>query len=457
VPADAAVEELAGLLGARVVADPDGMAGYLRDQCLLADAGVPRCVVRAESHDDVVATVAWASQHGVPIVTRGAGTGLTGAANALDGCVVLSVAGLNQIIEIDPAGRTARVQAGVLNGDLDALAAVHDLAYLPDPGSKAISSIGGNVATNAGGMCCVKHGVTRDHVAELVVVLADGRVLRTGSRTRKDVTGLDLTSLLIGSEGTLGVITEVTVWLHPRPAATSTVVGMFATVEAAVGAVVALTRLAVPAAAELMDAVTVAAVNELTGMGIDAAAGAVLLLRFDGGTPQSVTREGEEAEELLSAHGASEVYRTDDLDEGDALMEARRVALTALERQGATLLDDVAVPVHRLPDLVEQITRIARRHDVTIATFGHAADGNMHPTVVFDAADVNSVRRARAAFEEILDLAVGLGGVLSGEHGIGSLKHPAVRRHHDGVALDVMAAVKRAFDPEGILNPGRSY
>jgi glycolate oxidase len=457
VLADAAVDELAGLLGARVVADPDAMAGYLRDQCLLAEAGVPRCVVRAESHDDVVVTLAWASQHGVPIVTRGAGTGLTGAANALDGCLVLSVAGLNQIIEIDPAGRTARVQAGVLNGDLDALAADHDLAYLPDPGSKAISSIGGNVATNAGGMCCAKHGVTRDHVAELVAVLADGRVLRTGSRTRKDVTGLDLTSLLIGSEGTLAVITEVTVWLHPRPAAISTVVGIFATVEAAVGAVVALTRLAVPAAAELMDAVTVAAVNEFTGMGIDAAAGAVLLLRFDGGTPESVRREGEQAEELLSAHGASEVYRTDDLDEGDALMEARRVALTALERQGATLLDDVAVPVHRLPDLVEQITRIARRHDVTIATFGHAADGNMHPTVVFEAADVNSLRRAHAAFEEILDLAVGLGGVLSGEHGIGSLKYPAVRRHHDGVALDVMAAVKRAFDPAGILNPGRSY
>jgi glycolate oxidase len=452
VSADAGTE-LVALLGDRVLTG-DRTASYQRDQCLL-EAGTPAYVVRAAHHDDVVTALKWASRHDVPVVARGAGTGLSGAANAVDGSLVLSTAAINAILEIDPVARTARVQPGVLNGDLDAAAAAHGLAYLPDPGSRAIASIGGNIATNAGGMCCAKYGVTRDHVAALTAVLADGRVLRTGSATRKNVTGLDLTSLLVGSEGTLGVITEATLWLHPRAGATSTVVAHFPDVATAVDAVLTITRHGAPAAAELMDQVTIAAVNDHTAMGI-ASTGALLLVRLDGPDHDSMAAQTRRVERLAEASGAHEVFATVDEDEGEALMAARRVALTAIERLGAVLLDDVAVPVPRLPDLVNGIDRIAEQHGVRIATFGHAADGNMHPTIVFDPSDPAQERAAHAAFVDLMVLATALGGVLTGEHGIGILKRDYLDLQLDPVARDVMLRVKQALDPASLLNPGRS-
>ncbi|MGP3946132.1 FAD-binding oxidoreductase [Streptomyces sp. 6N106] len=411
--------------------------------------------MHATEQDDVVNTLQVAHRFRTPVVSRGAGTGLTGGANAIDGCIVLSLAAMDRIVDIDPATRTARVEPGVINGVLDRAAAQQGLGYLPDPGSKDISTIGGNIATNAGGMCCVKYGVTRNHVAELTVVLADGQIMRTGSRTRKNVTGLDLTSLIVGSEGTLGVITEVTVWLHPRPTTASTVIALFRSLENAVASVDSITRSLLPAAAELMDAATVAAVNDFTGMGIDSRAEAVLLLRFDGSEVANAA-DAQQADELMTGHGAFEVFRTDDAAEGKELMAARAVALTALERKGATLLDDVAVPVHQLPALVTGVRHIARQRDVLIATFGHAADGNMHPTIVFNPADDSARQRAAAAFDDILHLAVRLGGVLSGEHGIGVLKQHHLDAQLDPVAREVMAKVKKALDPMGILNPGRS-
>jgi glycolate oxidase len=446
--------ELVAALGDKVLhGDPDAMTAYVRDQCLIVPAGTPGWVVRARSQADVEVTLTLAERHGIRVVTRGAGTGLAGGANAEDGCVVLSLAMMSRILDIDPVARTARVEAGVLNGDLDAAAAAHGLAYLPDPGSRAISSIGGNIATNAGGMCCTKYGVTGDHVAELSVVLAGGRVLRTGSRTRKNVSGLDLTRLFVGSEGTLGVITEATVWLHPRPAAGSTVVAVFASVERAVAAVSALTLEVAPSVAEIMDSTTLAAVDQMSAMGISGV-GAVLLLRCDG--PAAVI-EADRCEQIAAQFGATETFRTDDESEGAALMEARRLALPALERLGATLLDDVAVPVHRLPALIRGVQAISASRKVTVATFGHAADGNMHPTVVYDPADHQAAERARAAFEDILALAIDLGGVLSGEHGIGVLKRDRLSLQLDEVSLEVMASIKRSLDPLGSLNPGRAY
>ncbi|MFY0405627.1 FAD-binding oxidoreductase [Solicola sp. PLA-1-18] len=449
-----AVAELGRVLGPKVVTDPDLTAPWSRDQSPIADVGTPLAVVRATSVEDVVATLRTATAHGVPVVTRGAGSGLAGGANASDGCILLSVAGMDRILSVDPARRTATVQPGVINADLGRAAAEHGLRYTPDPGSRDISSIGGNIATNAGGMTCCKYGVTADHVAALTAVLPDGTVVRTGGATRKNVTGLDLTSLLIGSEGTLAVVVEATVWLKPVTEDESTLVAMFATVDAAVQAVVATTARTTPSAMELMDRTTIAAVNAMTGMDIDADAEAVLLITCDG---PAASAEAAVCEEVAAAHGATEVFRTDDRAEGAELMNARRMALPALEKQGSILLDDVGVPVGLLPDMVAAIAKIAAEHDVTVGTFGHAADGNLHPTLIYDPADDAERERARQAFAAIVRAAIDLGGTVSGEHGIGSLKLPFVPEMYGDAEIALMHRVKAAFDPDGLMNPGRGY
>lgn len=436
-----------------VIDDPGALVAYSRDQCVLAEAGAPAAAVLATSTDDVVTTVRLAAEHGVPVVTRGAGTGLAGGANALDGCVVLVLSRMNRILDLDSVSRTARVQPGVVNGDLDRAARGHGLWYVPDPGSRDTSSIGGNLATNAGGMCCAKYGVTADHVLRLTAVIGTGELVTVGAMTRKNVAGLDLTRLLVGSEGTLGVIVEATVRLLPRPARIATVAASFPTATDAIDTVLALGDHVEFAAAELMDRTTVRAVNRLTRMGLDEDAGALLLLRLDG---RDAAGDAVLCGELAQQHGA-EVFQTADEQEGNALMEARRAAYPALEAQGVTLLDDVAVGVHRLPDLLARIEEIAVEQQVTIGTFGHAADGNLHPTVVFDAADPNETRRARSAFDGILGAALDLGGTISGEHGIGVLKRPYLGSQVGAAEQKLMRRVKAAFDPQGILNPGRGY
>lgn len=439
-----------------VVTDPQAMEGYRRDQCLFTEAGAPAAVVLAASVDDVVATLRIAGAHRVPVVTRGAGTGLAGAANAIDGCIVLVMGRLDRIIAIDPVARSARVQPGVLNGDLDKAAAEHGLWYAPDPGSRDISTIGGNLATNAGGMCCAKYGVTADHVQQLTAVLATGEIVHTGALTRKNVAGLDLTRLLVGSEGTLGVIVEATVRLRRRPVAVATVAASFPTAQDAIATVLELADRANPSAVELMDRTTVRAVNAATRMGLDEQAGAVVLAQFDGASAASVGAEAATCAELAGARGA-EVFHTTDPAEGDALMAARRAAYPALERLGATLLDDVAVAVHRMPELLARIEAIAADREVLIGTFGHAADGNLHPTIVFDPADPAQRDRARLAFDDIVAAAVEYGGTISGEHGIGVLKRGSLQRQVGAVERAVMHRIKTAFDPDGILNPGRGY
>ncbi len=448
------LERLRDEVGEQLLTDPVSTEAYRHDQCLLADAGRPAAVVRATTVAAVQATLRAAHAFDVPVVTRGAGTGLAGAANALDGCVVLSLAGMDRILELDVASRTARVEPGVINADLDAAARAHGLCYAPDPGSKAISTLGGNLATNAGGMCCAKYGVTADHVATLTAVLADGRLIQTGAGTRKDVAGLDLTRLLVGSEGTLAVIVEAVVRLRPVPASTATVVAAFPTTGQAIDAVLAIGAVGEPSAVELMDATTVRAVNAMTRMGLDETSGALLLIQCDG---SDAVAQAWACELLAQQAGATEVYRSEDDDEADALMEARRVALTALERLGTVLLDDVAVPVTRLPDLLAAIEESAVRHRVTVGTFGHAADGNLHPTIIFDPADADESRRARTTFDEIIAAAIALGGTISGEHGIGQLKSAYLPQMIGETELELMRAVRRAFDPTGILNPGRAY
>jgi glycolate oxidase len=450
-----ALQDLSSKLGRQVIVDPEAMTGHIRDQCLLAPAGQPVAVVRATCVDHVVATVEIASEHAVPVVTRGAGTGLSGAANAIDGAIVLDVSGMRQVLEVDPVARTARVEPGVLNGELDAVAKQHGLWYVPDPGSRAISSIGGNVATNAGGMCCAKYGVTGDHVLELTAVLADGQIIRTGGTTRKNVVGLDLTRLLVGSEGTLGVVVEVTVRLHARPRGTSTVAATFPSSIEAVALVSAMEDANLrAAAAELMDRTTVRAVNELVRMDLDEEAGALVLLVFDG---PHAPDDADSCSTLAQTYGALEVAHTTNEAEGTAMMEARRMAYPALEAWGSTLLDDVAVPVHRLPEMLGHIDTASRELGVVIGTFGHVADGNLHPTIVFDPADRQAADLAADAFDRIVLAALDLGGTVSGEHGVGALKQAYVERQVGTAELALMHRVKAAFDPVGIFNPGRAY
>ncbi|MEH3067870.1 MAG: FAD-binding protein [Aeromicrobium erythreum] len=433
-----------------VQTDPDVVAGFAHDEARLAERSTPVAVLSPRDTDEVAACLRAARAAGLAVVTRGAGTGLAGGANAPEGSVVLSTRRLDRIVAIDVEERVAVVQPGVLTGDLRAAVEEVGLFYPPDPGSVAISTIGGNVATDAGGMCCVKYGVTGDYVLGLEVVLADGRVLRTGRRTVKGVAGYDLTHLLVGSEGTLGVITEVTLRLRPAPPAPATVVATFASLPDAGRAVERITADALDVSLlELLDATTLRAIDAHTGMGLDAAA--MLLVQSDQPDPAATL---EAVQRACEGAGAVDVAVTADAEEGRQLLEARRQALPALERLGDWLLDDVCVPRRAIVALVQGVEQVARAEGLTIGVFGHAGDGNMHPTVILDQRDPESEAAARRAFDAITALALDLGGTVTGEHGVGRLKAGWLARELDPVALDVHRAVKAALDPEGRLNPG---
>jgi D-lactate dehydrogenase (cytochrome)/glycolate oxidase len=436
-----------------VETDPDVLASYSHDQAPLAPAGEATALVRARSIDHVVTTLRFANERRIPVVTRAAGTGLAGGANAIDGCIVLSVAAMDRILGIDVAARTASVEPGVLNGTLAAEAAARGLYYAPDPASRDISTIGGNIATNAGGACCLKYGVTGDHVAALKVALADGTLVRTGAVTKKNVAGLDLTRLVVGSEGTLGVIVEATVRLLRAPPPASTLVVFFDSVQGAGEAVVVMQRDADLSLVEIMDRTTVEAVERLTHMDLDTSAAALVLVQSDAIDASQVIAR---CEDVCRERGGRDAARSDDPAEGKLLLSARRMALPALERLGTTLLDDVAVPQPAIPAMLEAIPRIADQHGLVIGTFGHAGDGNLHPTIVFDSADASSRARAYAAFDAIVRAALALGGTITGEHGVGSLKQGYVATMVGEAEQALMRRIKESFDPNGILNPGKA-
>ncbi|WP_210648661.1 FAD-binding oxidoreductase [Nocardioides sp. SYSU D00065] len=447
------LDELVASLPAGVVAtDPATTEGYRHDWSRDPDAGLPVAVVRAEDHRQVQAALRWAAAHAVPVVPRGAGSGLSGGASAVDGGIVLSLERM-RTIEIDPDCQVAVVEPGALNADVKAAAREHDLWYPPDPSSFEICSIGGNVATNAGGLCCVKYGVTTDYVLGLDVVLADGTLVTLGGKRIKDVAGLSLVKLFVGSEGTLGIVTRAVLRLVPLPLPPATLVASFATVVAAAQAVVAVRRTLRPSMMELMDHASINAVEDHSPRGLDRSAGALLVVQSDA-PGESRVAEIAAVEAACLAAGATEVVVTDDPDEGEMFVAARRAAFPAVEARGALLLEDVGAPVPLLPDLLAAVTEIARRHDVEIPTVAHAGDGNTHPIIVYDAADPDSERRARAAFDDILRAAIRLGGTITGEHGVGRAKKAALPEQ---LGEDVMALTRRikdALDPDGILNPG---
>lgn len=453
-PVDARVEELISALpDGSVLTGPDAVEPYRRDRAGDPEAGVPLAVVRATSTADVQAAVRWAGRHGIPVVPRGAGTGLSGGASAVSGGIVISTE-LMREVKVDARTRTAVVQPGLLNAEFKASVAEHGLWYPPDPASFEICSIGGNLATNAGGLCCVKYGVTADYVLGLEVVLADGRAVRLGGPLIKDVAGLNLVKLFVGSEGTLGIITEATLRLLPTPPAHRTIAAWFRSTEDAAEAIAEIASTIRPSMLEYMDWSSLNAVEDMLGIGLNREAAALVLAGSDDLDPH-----GREIAIMLEAVGRHDPILVQETSpENGAMLEyARRVAIPAIEAKGRLLLEDVGVPIPRLAELIHGVEDIAARERVLIAFIAHAGDGNTHPLVVFDPEDPAEEARAYRAYGEVMTLAIKLGGTITGEHGVGRLKRPWLVSQIGEDAFDVAQRIKDALDPEHLFNPGTIF
>jgi glycolate oxidase len=449
---------LHGVLPAgHVLTEPGAVAAYAHDEAAGAPYALPAAVVRPTSTAEVAAVVAHCAAEGIPVVARGAGTGLSGGANAVAGSVVVCFEAMDRIVAIDPAERLARVQPGVVNEDLRTACAAHGLWYPPDPASAPWSTIGGNVSTNAGGPCCVKYGVTRDYVLGMEVVTGRGEVVRLGRRTAKGVAGYDLAGLLVGAEGTLGLVTEVTLRLRGARPPERTVVGCFADLPSAGRAVAEVVASgAQPSALELIDRFCLHAVDEWKRMGLSADGDVLLLARCD--APGAAgEEEAETIRAAFEAAGATWSERSTDQAEADALFAARRLVYPALVRLGSVLTEDICVPRTAVTEVLARIEGIAAEHDVRIACIAHAGDGNLHPMVVVPHGDEEARARGAAAFERVVDLALAVGGTVTGEHGVGLLKMRGLARELSPEVLAMHRAIKNALDPAGILNPGKVF
>jgi glycolate oxidase len=411
----------------------------------------PDVVVLPASTDEVARVVRIARDMSVPVYPRGAGTSLSGGAIPARGGIVMSTAAMDAVLELDAENHCAVVQPGVVIQCLNDVAAAHGLMYPPDPGSVAVATMGGSIAECAGGLRGLKYGVTKHYVTGLEVVLADGQVVRLGGKSTKNVTGYDLVGLFVGSEGTLGVITEATVRLVPAPEARATMTAAFARSADASRTVAAIVAgNVIPATLEYIDATTLRLVEEYLHAGLPIEAAALLLVEVDG-PPEAVAREAAFVERVCREH-AGEVERAAD----DEARERLWAALRALARQSrGTIVEDATVPRSRVPEMLAAIESIAARHQLTIATVGHAGDGNLHPTVLVDPDDAELMARAHTAVAEIFRAAIDLGGTLSGEHGVGSAKAPYLGWALGEGGLDLTRRIKSAFDPQGILNPGK--
>lgn len=437
-----------------LVADGD-VEPYARDATPLFRAR-PDAVVLPASTAEVSAVLRLATEHRIPVTPRGGGSNLAAGTVPEHGGIVLALTRMTRLLEVSRDELLAVAEAGVTTAQLADAAAAVGLLFPPDPGSRTVSTVGGNVATCAGGLRGLKYGVTRNYVLGLEVVLPTGEVVRTGGRLWKDVAGYDLTRLLTGSEGTLGVITEVTVGLLPRPETSATGIAYFDTLADAGRAVAAvIDGGTLPATLEFLDRRCVNAVEDFAHLGLDRDAGALLLFGDDGG-PSAVATSLERMGEACRAAGARDVVLAGDAVQSGDLLEARRCSLPALARLApVTMLEDVTVPRPRIAEMVEAIDAIASRHDVVCATFGHAGDGNLHPTIVFDPRDDDAHRRAEAAFDAIFRTALDLGGTITGEHGVGAAKRPWLELRLGADQIALLRRVKQAFDPAGILNPGK--
>lgn len=437
----------------RVVTDAEVARTYATDASLGSTAPDDFLVVRARDRDDVVAVLEHAQAHGIPVVPQGARTSLCGGSGALQGGIVLNVEALRSV-EVVADEKYAIVGPGVINADLKKEAARHGLFYPPDPASGPMSTIGGNIATNAGGLCCVKYGVTRDYVKGLEVVLAGGEVIQTGHRTAKGVTGLDLTGLFVGSEGQLGVVTEAVLRLVPATDPPLTALATFGSLDAVAKSLVRLREERNgPNLIEVLDQTSLQALQAMEDFGFPEDSEAVLLVQSDrsGHTSQDVTRYAG----ILEESGAEEVAVADDAQEADALMAGRRALAPALELKGPHFIEDVCVPVTRLGDLIATARQICAQRDVPIVLSGHGGDGNLHPSLFFT--DDRSREHAEAAFALIVEAALEMGGTVTGEHGVGSLKKRWLPQELGDSEIQRQRQLKALFDPAGIMNPGRPY
>jgi glycolate oxidase len=451
---------LRAALGDRVDTTAQSRAAARADKSGHAASGMPLAVVHARSVDDVQQTLRIATATGTPVVTRGAATGLAGGANAGSGEIALSVRAMDRIVEVRPDDLLAVVEPGILNADLNSALAQHGLWWAPDPASRAISTVGGNIATGAGGLLCAKYGVVRDAVLGVDIVLADGRMLRLGHRTVKGVTGLDLTSLVIGSEGTLGVIVGATLKLRRLvPGDVCTIAATFRDVRTAAEASAAVTASgAQPAIMELMDAASLTAVHALLGLDAPTPGAAQLTIQTDG---PAAAAEAEAIAAVLRTAGGNVVV-SQDREEGERLLAIRRSMHPAMETLGTTLIEDISVPRSALPAMFDEIARVEREHGVVIPTVAHAGDGNLHPNFVFDAQPdaagiVEAPPHIWAAADDLFRAALRLGGTLTGEHGVGVLKRRWLVDELGEDQWELQRQITRVFDPQGILNPGKVF
>jgi glycolate oxidase len=458
------IEELRAALGDAVSTTEADLDAARADRSGRVSDSAPLAIVTARGIEDVQATLRIATRHRIPVVPRGAGTGLAGGAIGGEGEIVLSLLAMNEILEISVDDELAVIQPGILNGDLNTALAPHGLWFAPDPASRAISTVGGNIATNAGGILCAKYGVTREAVLGLKIVLADGRLMALGHRTVKGVTGYDLTALLVGSEGTLGVIVEATLRLRPLPIGPRATIGAyFASVEQAAAASAAITasRL-LPAAMEILGQSALAGIGDYLGLDLGAR-GSYLLVQLDG--PGAETGADSAVRIIRSLGGEAELTTND--EEGERLFEIRRSFHPAMAAKGTVLIEDVAVPRSQLPAMFAAISDIEKKYRMVIPTVAHAGDGNLHPNFVFAPVNDNSVNgnseasdvpsEVWDAADEVFRACLRLGGTLTGEHGVGTLKRRWLRDELGEPQVELQRELKRVFDPLDILNPGKVF
>jgi glycolate oxidase len=416
----------------------------------------PSCAVWAETPEQVSGILKLADTERIPVIPRGAGTGLSGMSVPIKGGIVLDLNHMNKILKISIEDRLAVVQPGVVYDDLEGALVPHGFFFPPDPASGKVCTLGGNVATNAGGLKGAKYGTTRDYVLGLQVVLTDGRIMRTGSKTMKSVSGYDMTRLLVGSEGTLGVITEITLKISPRPTATSTALATFGNLEDA-GRALSETMYSgiIPSALEILGRKTILAINQNTDLGLPEV-DAIILVETDGYTEEETEYQMNKVIKVFKKNNADDIKQAKAKEEAKKLWTARKSAYAVLARiKTHFVLEDITVPMSRIAEMLKGVEAIAERHNIQIATYGHAGDGNLHPQILYDGYDPEQVKSMEAATAELFKLSTDLGGTLTGEHGIGLSKASFMTLEHDPVAMDMMRSIKKTFDPNNILNPGK--
>jgi len=419
---------------------------------------LPDGVIYPESTAQISEIMKVLAEHRVPVVSRGSGSNLCGGTVPVQGGIVMVMHRMNRILEVDMENLTATVQTGIITAEFIAHIESLGLFYPPDPSSMKISTIGGNIAECSGGLRGLKYGTTKDYVIGLEAVLASGEVIRTGGKLMKDVAGYDLTKLLVGSEGTLAIITEATLKLVPPPASKKTMLAMFKDLYGAARTVSRIIEAKIiPATLEFMDNPTIRVVDDFAKLGLPRDMEAILLIEQDG-DPEAVERDIERIREICEAEQADRIDVAETREQAEKLLTARRSAFTALARlRPTTILEDATVPRSRIADMVLRINEIARKHNVSIATFGHAGDGNLHPTATTDARDTEEVHRVEQAFEEIFEAAIELGGTITGEHGVGLVKAPFLEWKVGSAGIELMKGIKQAFDPNNLLNPGKVF